>query len=315
MKPWQEAEAYYGLRIHRVRQIRDNVQLDTQRGLLCLKPYHGTARELSFITAALHHLQKSGFHDAPQMLLGQGGDPILRVDGTPWLLTNWVIGRAPDFSKASELNQAIATLARFHRHAEGLHCEVPKRKRALSRWPTRIEHARATLLAGGRTQHKMSADRRRDRSDTLRSLLSLCDDADHLLRQPAAKVALAAEERRGAFTHGDYNYPNLVRDRRRHLQLIDFDNCAREARMADLAHILHRNRPWQAIDMIKLVERYDRVRPLSAGDRALLRIFLFYPYPVLRMIRQRRKLRSTASHPIPGEREVERYRIRLDRLL
>lgn len=106
----------------------------------------------------------------------------------------------------------------------------------------------------------------------------------HFLRGNDAQAAIRREIRAKAYVHGDYNYHNIVVDSSGHYNLIDFDKTALQVRMYDLAHIMYRICPWNDDRASRLIEIYDRARPLSRGDIRLLVALLCLPGSLIRSI-------------------------------
>ncbi|WJH37399.1 phosphotransferase [Paenibacillus sp. CC-CFT747] len=113
----------------------------------------------------------------------------------------------------------------------------------------------------------------------------LLREGEELLADPAVERLMATERKAGAFVHGDYNYPNVVLDRSHRLHLIDMENASLNVRVMDLAHILHRNCPWNADGIMTAIAEYDRKRPLGPDERFVLYALLVLPYPLVRAIR------------------------------
>lgn len=84
--------------------------------------------------------------------------------------------------------------------------------------------------------------------------------------------------------------------------------------MEDLAHVLHRNAPWQVHQMSRLIEVYDRVRPLAQDDLHLLVALLLQPYPLIRALRAGRSIHAIQSR-LPGTSLVKRYVRQLEQLV
>jgi thiamine kinase-like enzyme len=151
------------------------------------------------------------------------------------------------------------------------------------------------------------------RDDRMVSLVPLCEEVLHYLAQPAVAEAIASEQRVSAFVHGDYNYPNLIKDSHHKLHLIDFENTSLNVRMNDLSHILHRNCLWDSSRMLRWIEYYERKRPLSPYDLNLLHAQLMAPYHVVRNIRIGGF--RHAESVIPTSSRLSRYRRELRALL
>jgi Ser/Thr protein kinase RdoA (MazF antagonist) len=284
-----QAEKEYAMSFSRPVGQKDVFLLQAGSGQYCLKSYQIPEEEMRFLASVFERLRESGFQQAPVATRTVSGEVFFLYKGSRYMLTPWIAGRAPDFSRGRELKKALRTLARFHLHARGLPPEQVPASRI------RVGEIRKNL-----TDYPAALQRRK----RLTPLMELCREAEAAAAHPDFQNSLDKELQAGAFIHGDYNYPNLVLDPSRKLHLIDFENCSLQSRMEDLSHILHRNAPFQASRMLKLVESYDRIRPLDAGDRRVLYVLLLLPYPAIRAMRQKKK----KSFPNPPDwKKLSRY--------
>ncbi|MCD9022037.1 phosphotransferase [Cohnella silvisoli] len=291
----RDIEETFPVTIRKTTRIRDVYRVLTVKGrLLCSKSYDIPEPEMHFIARVMMHLAEAGFHYGPRIIQTKSQAQWAIRKGKPYMITNWVRGRSPNFKERSEWKKAIRTLAEFHQHAEGIALdEIPAGRDRVVFLPNMIEHYRATI-----SDHKGIGD--------ISAFLSLFDIATSYINQPKSLEAIDHEKSVRAFAHGDYNYPNLVLDRKDAIHLIDFENASLQARMTDLAHILHRNHAWNGEDMLRWIEYYDRIRPLSNEDRHLLYAVLHVPNPLVRAIRLN-KSNKTIENEIPQTTTIDQY--------
>ncbi|WP_274361772.1 aminoglycoside phosphotransferase family protein [Paenibacillus thermotolerans] len=295
MTIWTELEREYGISIVKPMKVRDVYRIVTKKhGHLCLKPYPIPEAEVRFIARAFAHLEEQGFDYGPKVLRTRRNTEWVTRREVHYMLTNWVRGRQPDFSgsASSEYKKAIRRLASFHKAAQGYpSSEAPESRIRYGGIPDNIASYRDTLK----------------RHSRFGRLTELCDEAAARLKAEPVLKAIEQERAAGAFTHGDFNYPNLVLDGAGKIHLIDFENTSLSSRMQDFAHILYRNFPWQSDRMLQWIEYYDRKRPLSAEDRSLLRALLLVPYPVVRNLRIFKSVRA-AERIMPSREQIRSYR-------
>jgi CotS family spore coat protein len=268
-----EVYTYYGIKTARIIPVRDVYQLTTVQGRsYCLKALSTNQSESNFIANAMVYLRKSGFKYGPRVKKTSEDSWCMELNNSWYVLTNWVQGKTPNFSYRTTYRKAIRRLAKFHRLAEGFPNAIPEARMRIDHLPYTISNCRSCL-----EQNMNVGD--------MQPYIELCDQADNELEHADCEKALSSELKRNAFVHGDYNYPNLMLDTRRQIHMIDFDNCSISARMTDLSHILHRNFPWRGHRMLRWIDYYDSIRPLSAGDRHLLYALLLVPYPLVRALK------------------------------
>ncbi|MBW5446052.1 phosphotransferase [Cohnella sp. CFH 77786] len=298
MNLWTHVEETYGLKFQDIFKVHGVHRIETSQGRFCLKKYSFAEDSVRFIARLLYVLHERGFMRA------QGVYPTLEQigymnhDGVFYTLTNWVDGDRPEFRKTGDFKKAIRTLARFHSAAQGFPvAEAPE---------GRVRYGEA---AGDIEEYKRLLGHYAETA----FLVPLCEEALWLLAQPDAQQAVVSEFQAAAFVHGDYNYPNLIKDGRGRLHLIDFENTSLNARMKDLAHILHRNFLWNGREMLRWIDYYERKRPLSPHDLHLLHALLTAPYHVVRNIRIGGY--RYAKSVIPSSSRLRKYRRELRELL
>jgi CotS family spore coat protein len=297
-----ELEHQYGIEIRQWRDMKDVVCVETQKhGHLCLKPFHFPAEEVQFIADVLQHLERKGFPYSPRMQTTRQGQYWMSYGHRRYILTNWIHGQAPAFEHPTQLRKSVRTLARFHKHAQNMDATcIPIGRNRVPNLEKRFRDAEGRI---GLNHDKVK--------DT-KPFQEICREAIRHLKTANAKRAIAAEAACTAFVHGDFNYPNIVVDEHKHHQLIDFENTSHYVRMEDLAHIIHRNHPWQADGGLRLIEVYDQVRPIHGDDLRLLVALLCEPYPLIRMLRQKRPIRSGT---LPAAAVIVKYATSLRKLV
>ncbi|WP_256992450.1 phosphotransferase [Paenibacillus sp. XY044] len=291
-------EETYGMRIREIRRVKDVFRIRTPLGTYCLKGYDVQAEEVFYIARIFAWLDERGFTRSPKVHPTTAHSPVMTHRGTVYMLTNWVHGRQPDFGKATDLRKGLRALARFHAAAEGFPAgEAPASRTRYFDLDNDVSEYKDLLGSYDNTGY----------------FVPLCEEVISRLREPALLAAITAEQQASAFIHGDYNYPNLIKDKQGKLHLIDFENSSLHVRMKDLSHILHRNFTWNASGMLRAVEYYQRYRQLSASDLSLLHALLSAPYPVVRSINIG-GIRS-AARVIPSSAQFMQYRKDLGALL
>jgi len=265
-----KVEQIYGIKIRSSYKIKDVYMIRTADADFCLKSYVFPEEEVRFITQILSCMDEHGFARGQKVFPTVEQFAYMTHDGISYTLTNWVNGQRPDFTRRMDLKNGIRTLARFHSIAEGFPAaEAPVARIRYSGLNHEVSEYTKLL---GRYKHTGH-------------LMALCEEALDHLQQPKVLEAIDTEQKVSAFVHGDYNYPNLIKDKRRKLHLIDFDNSSLHTRMKDLSHILHRNFVWNGTEMLRWIDYYQRYRQLSSAEISLLHALLSTPYHVVRNIR------------------------------
>lgn len=270
MPIWSRVEQTYGIKIREMLKIQDVYKIRSKNRIYCLKRYDFPEDEVRFITRILSRMDEHGFTRGQKVYPTVEQSDYMSYRGVSYTLTNWVDGKRPNFSRMIDLKKGIRTLAKFHSIAEGF---------------PRIEAPAARIRYLG-LNHKVTEYKERlSLYKVTGHLTSLCEEVLDHLRQPKIVEAIESEQKASAFVHGDYNYPNLIKDKKQNIHLIDFDNCSLHIRMEDLSHILHRNFVWNGTGMLRWIDYYQRYRQLSPSDLNLLHALLTAPYHVVRNIK------------------------------
>jgi Ser/Thr protein kinase RdoA (MazF antagonist) len=291
-------EQMYGIKIQHTRQVKDIYKIETASMTYCLKPYSFAEDEIRFITRVLSYLDERGFTRSQKVYPTVQQAAYMTHEGISYTLTNWVDGRRPEFTKKIDFKKGISTLAKFHSSAVG--------------FPV-TEAPAARIRYEGLSDETAGYKKRLSPYKGTAHLVDLCEEVSNHLQQTKVREAIKSEQKVAAFIHGDYNYPNLIKDRRLNIHLIDFENCSLHVRMKDLSHLLHRNCLWNGSQMLRAVDYYQRYRPLSTHDLHLLHTLLISPYHVVRNIRIG-GIRSS-KRVIPSFVQLNKYRRELRALL
>jgi CotS family spore coat protein len=294
-----QIEHDYDISITKLINIKDVYKIHTeQHGILCLKGYNTSSEDMNFISRVFNHLQNKDYPYSPFIYPTRSNASWIRKHDTYYMLTNWVDGDTPNFKNKRYIQKAVKALAKFHRHAEGLPQDsIPPSRHTMYKLPEKAMYYKQLLEAS------LS-------EDIAKPLVDMCDQASYYLQDEVSAAALQQESAAGAFTHGDYNFPNLIKYNH-HIYLIDFENCHHLTRMTDLSHILHRNFAWHGNTTLRFIQYYERYRPLPHEHRHLLAALLLIPYPVVRDLQIRRK----TALPLPSTEQIDKYIRYIKRLL
>lgn len=295
-----ELEKHYGIQILKMARIRDVYKIATRsHGLLCLKSYEIPEEEMQFITQIFTHLLQRDFNYGPKVLLTVDHSYCLVINGAYYMLTNWVKGEHPQFTKKEHFKKGIRRLATFHSIAQGFNApHIPA---------DRIRYTQLKKYIKSDCNYLVDYPK-------LNQMMSICEEALDHVEHPSVVQGIEREQEAMAFIHGDYNYPNLMLDTTKKMHMIDFDNTSLHVRMEDFAHILHRNVAWMGKDMLRWIQYYDKYRPLSKEDLHVLYTLLLVPYPIIRALKQSK--RYNRQHVmLPSNQKIKEYKHELKQML
>ena len=268
----------YGLTAKNSYRGRGALLCQTEKGLLILREFRGSAKRLERQREFLLQVQRQSEENVDQILVNQAGE-LVSVDreGVPYILKVWYEGRECDTRSREDVIKSVQTLARLHRvmrqpicqeyTAEVLTDEYLRHNRELKRIQKFIrkkgpENAfeKAYLSSVDWFLEKgYQAIRRLEESDYL------------LLREKALED--------GCICHGEYNQHNVI-ILRRGTAATNFEKWSYDVPMADLYRfmrkVLEKNN-WDVELAQSILKAYHQQRELSSGELENLRIRFSYP--------------------------------------
>lgn len=272
----------FGITPVRLEPCGDVYRVSAREGVFCLKRFKGLDQELRFALEAQAHLFGRGFDRIARPFRGRRGIwGVKDGDGT-YFVTEWLEGTQPDFTDPAQLGKAARLLARLHLAAGGFspRTQIPWDKFRWGNWIGSLRRKAEALL-----EFKRSAQSQGETTPYEAAILENCDffyglggRALEALRQSAYLAVSRAEMEALSFSHGDYNYPNLIYDPEGNLKVIDFDNCAYDLRADDLVRLVRRNSQWDVNRALFILSNYHSVRPISAGEWSVISAALVFPH-------------------------------------
>lgn len=251
-------------------------RLASPDGLLCLRRWpreSPTPEQLGQIHALLRHVAAAGFARVPVPRETRRGASFVFCDGSLWEVTPWLPGAADSAPRPSpvRLQAALETLAEFHRAAQSFPLPGPAvgPSPGIAYRTSRLQQG----LGGGWERLRQAI-----RPGVWPGLEEIAERICRLAAQAAPAVAgLLAQVSRHEISLqpviGDIWQDHVLFVGDRVSGLIDFGSVRRDSVAADVARLLGSMAAddptaWQAGQ-----DAYQRVRPLSESERALVTAF------------------------------------------
>ena len=270
----------YELEIIRTRKGRGSIICESTQGLFLLKEYSGSLEKAAVLDRLLTRMQESCKVSVECILKNKEGALITQdTDGSRYLVKSWFEGRECNIRDPEECIQAVRTLAELHKsmvcdEEESACLPVQNLKTEYERHNKELRRVRRFLKAKSqKTDFEIFLNRQFD---------PYLEQAEQVLAEWETYAYLEQEtelQKKRTLCHGDYQYHNLIMVKN-DLCVVNFEHLALDCQIRDLylflRKLLEKNN-WSCHTGEKLLQAYDRVRPLSAADRIGLLYRFAYP--------------------------------------
>ena len=263
----------YEVEVLRTAKARGAILCETNQGLLIFKEYTERRNKIFFQNEALELLHEQNF-PAERILRNKEGELLTPdYDGTAYVLKTYFQGKECDLKEARNSIQAVRMLAELHKTA------LWKEKNDY------VEIPEVTLPEFGRRTRELKKIRRflKTRSQKADFEILLMQNYAYFFEQ-ALKVEEEMQEYASltmipGICHGDFQYHNILINQEEAF-LVHFEKCAIGDVTRDLGLFLRKileKTSWQENPAFELLEEYEKIRPLSEGEKIYLYGRLAYP--------------------------------------
>lgn len=295
----------YGLRLKGSTRTRTGLVCRTDRGLRELKKPRGSVDSLRLAFDVKEQLRQNGFCNISRFYETLEGEPFYRYDGVLYTLEDILPGEVLAEEEGAAFLRGAETLGQMHRAAAGLQSEAACWDR--ERLPRQYAKRRRELA---KMRHRNDRRGNYDAIDLLLlrhydRFMAQAQEAEALLAAGGYGAAVEEAAKRGAFCHNAFKGEALRLDGAGRLFVGSFDKCTSELPLSDLASYLRRyfkKTGGRAAEVEKMLERYGKACPLSAGDISILQGMLVYPEKFLRLVNEYYNRRRACVSPAMQER-------------
>lgn len=304
----------YDLDVYQVGRGRGGMILNTDAGaklfLECMKPDKYYERE-DVITQAV---ASNGFTGIDTFVRNNDNGLVTPAeDGRRYVLKDWFTGRECNVKCIDEICKAVETLGTLHQNLKNLGVQTKagtqggntenmlsagivfimesgtKERKSVggaqeeTTTPMKnmyVRHMKELKMAGNYLRNK------KNKSDfeqiAYKNIGAFYDEAAHAVeRMECADLTqkfIAAKEQ-GELCHGNYNYHNVIFCDGK-VAVTNFDKYKNECQISDLYQFMRKimeKYNWDMEIAYKMLDEYDRVKPLSDTDLELLSVLFSFP--------------------------------------
>lgn len=283
-EPLKEVLAKYPLKVKRITTItykekKGVWQVDTNQGKLILKKFPGTKERLTFILAAIEHLRAKGVL-IPELVATRSGDDFADINGTPFVLNQYVAGGTPSYDSAEDLKEIMQTMGKFHKASRGFKSPHQSRERQhLGKWADTYQKH----LQGLQDFKKMAA---KDGSACSRLFLKHVDSfleqgqkAMKIIQGPFYTDWVDKVDKQKNLCHQDFAGGNLIKTKKG-IVVLDMDSLTYDLPARDLRKIFNKvmkKKGWSESIATRMLSAYHSLNPLSQEEYEVLHADLLFP--------------------------------------
>ena len=277
----------YDLEVKGTRKMRGAFFCDTNEGTMLLRETKLSEQRALFLYQVLSRLEEqSNIKVDTPVFTSEGGILAVLPDGRRYMMKRWYSGRECDVRQEAEAVRAAGQLALLH---NGLNDEGIRELRGGD--PEGTGAAPDPLEEIRRHNRELKKVRRFIRGRPVKNAFEyLFLESFEQMYRMAERVAermeasgcvrlYARSVREGRLFHGAYKYHNLLLTEEG-IAVTDFDHMKTGIQVYDLYYFLRKvmeKYSWKQKTGQKLLEAYERIRPLEQGEREYIGLMLAYP--------------------------------------
>ena len=297
----------YDLELNSARRGRGSYICETSLGKKLLTDYTGSEKKIVFTNQLLERMEQKGLRYTDKVMAGREGAYLCRDwDDNPCVLKDWQEGRECDTSSAFDVEAASAHLAQLH---------------TMMVWP----QAEGERLYAGECltevwrRHNQELKkvnefvRKRKQKTEFESLFlkqypeyaRQAREALEMLEDSGYEALRRASVEAGEMCHGNYNQHNIYFLGKKQIFTSNFEKCGYDIPVSDLYQFVRKimeKQEWSLRMGKRMIEAYERIRPLSEGERKYLFIRLCYPEKFWKLANQYYNCRKACLSGKNGEK-------------
>ncbi len=297
----QEVYSQYDLKIYNTYRARGAVVLETEDGLKLCRSFSGSEKRLEFEDCVKRHLIRFDVRNVDGFVRNREGALISRNSGGEgYVLRDWFEGEECNLKRSQRAFGAAANLAWLHIHLQGV--SVPEGQNPGSRMRSQQEIFEKRSRELKRVKSYLRDKKQKNLFET--QYLKLWDffygqacQASEMLAASGCENLWQEAYEEGLVCHGNYNYHNILvikpGDSKRtgclaaaelegmeEYATTNFDRAAYGPQITDLYQFLRKameKNDWDTEYGMRLIEEYNKLRPIRAVELRLLYLLLLYP--------------------------------------
>ncbi len=281
----------YNIKLLRSFGGRGAVMLETEQGLKILKEFAGSKTKLPYEQMLLARLEEEGVCKVDRAIANISGELLSTGEyDTTWIIKNWPIGKECDTHSEDDLLKSMEILARLHKSARNIwqmeNEETTKRLMGCDRRNELEKHNRELK----RVQNFIRNKRKKGSFELLflkyvQEIMEESLYAQQRLENSGYEELLQKAKMQGHICHGEYIHHNIFLNRQE-TAVVNFGRCEINLQINDLCLFLRKimeKQNWNEALAGRMLEAYEKERPLSGEEHLYLAVSLYYPEKVWKL--------------------------------
>ena len=280
----------YNIKLLRSFGGRGAVMLETEQGLKLLKEFAGSKTKLPYEQMLLARLEEEGVCQVDRAIANLEGELLSKGEyDSTWILKNWPFGKECDTHNEENLLKSMQVLAQIHLTARGLwnvDSEYANRLRGADRRIELEKHNRELK----RVQNFIRGKHKKGSFELLflKYIQEILEESNYALEQMTVSGyeqlwKKACEEEH--ICHGEYIHHNIIINHQA-IAVVNFRHCEINVQVNDICLFLRKimeKQNWNEGLAVRMLETYEKERPLSKIERFYLAACLYYPEKVWKL--------------------------------
>jgi len=283
----KEISREFDFTVQNIIPFKDFFIIDGSIGKKVLRKVNYSPERICFIHGAKEHLVRKNFCNLDRFICTKGGVPYVEIDGIYYTITEFVQGKECDFDQREHVEKASMALAKMHNCSRGY---IPPQecliKDDLGNLPAllikRLEEIKRI---------KKLAKKEKGKLDYLilkyiDYFYNLGEDAINMIKKSNYNELVEKTRKEKLFCHHDYTHSNII-IKRDETSIINFNLCAFELKVYDIANLLRRKMRkcyWDINEAKVIIDAYKSIEPISEEEFFIMKIMLQFPQKFWRVV-------------------------------
>lgn len=266
----------------KIRKGRGFLVVEAEDGIYRLMEYHGSIPRLIYEEQLLQYIAEQGDIKVNTIIRNKE-EQLFSCDGygVKHIVTRHFVGNDCDAGNKGDMYEAVKTLARLHNVTEHVPLEhleyVPVltgNLEEIRRHNRELKRIRKYLR-----QKRQKNEFEYDVLSHFHEFYELAIETEEALHSSGYEAENESAAEKFSICHGSYNYHNILR-LKDGMAVLNFEHSGRGMLIRDLYFFLRKvleKHDWNPAYGAALIENYDRIRPVSSEELAILKLLLSYP--------------------------------------
>ena len=278
-----EIQDKYLIEIETIEKVKNSYKIKTKDGDYGIKVIKYQYPHFYFILSAIKHLRTRGFKKMPEIINTKDNLEYISLGNNFSYLNKWIDSKSCNYKNFSDLKLASETLGELHRCSEGFTLRHNMRPRiAWFSWIKVFETRCDEILDFKRRIYQKAYKSQFDETylHAIDEEIERGKRAIDEIRSNRYIELMNKEVLKRGFCHHDYAHHNVLINKSKEINVIDFDYCILDTHIHDLASLLIRamkDGEWNEEISDVILNSYANTHSLFDDELRLMKGFIRFP--------------------------------------